>query len=129
MLYAENIGCNLLSTGKFTHSSYKIVFMNGACKLIKQGTTVASCEHHDGMYKLRCNVIEKSAQALNVLASSPAKAATSTPLPISVWYRTPPMGLRLDVAGALLNKRVPAKAFLYDDIQTGSSPAFIYDRF
>ena len=27
------------------------------------------------------------------------------------------MGLRLDMAGALLTKRVPTKAFLYDDIQ------------
>ena len=27
------------------------------------------------------------------------------------------MGLRLDVAGALLTNRVPAKAYLYDDIQ------------
>ena len=43
------------------------------------------------------------------------------------YNESPPMGLRLDVAGALLTKRIP-RFLLYDDIQWAAHLRIIYDR-
>ena len=60
VLYVHIMGCNLLSVGKLSSSSYAINFTNGICQLVdKMSVVVASFKCQNGMYRLHCRVAEK----------------------------------------------------------------------
>ena len=100
-LYAPDIGCNLLSVGKLTSGSCKMTFQSGICQVLdKTGACMSSCKRVNGMYKLHCQVMDKTVLALQAAKSAISAAAAPTaaptaatlvppasPLPLQVWHR------------------------------------------